>query len=115
MVSARVAMGGRASAWKGSRRSVIAPLQGWHFRRVSVPRALPWAKLFRPVGALYALLDQALKGRHIIAQGNALGPGQIKSSKPCKGEIMRCHDYRATPGAIPLLPPRVQNATFYGG
>jgi len=50
--------------------------------RNGIPRALPWAKVFRPVGALYLLLDKALKGRHIIAQGNALGPNRIKSSKP---------------------------------
>jgi len=50
--------------------------------RDGISRVLPWAKLFRPVGALYVLLDRALKGRHIIAQGNALGPRRIESSKP---------------------------------
>jgi hypothetical protein len=47
-----------------------------------VPRALPWATLFRPVGAWHLLLDGALKGRHIIAQGNALGPNPIEPSEP---------------------------------
>jgi hypothetical protein len=46
------------------------------------PRAVPWATLFRPVGAWRFLPDGALKGRHIIAQGNALGPNRIESSKP---------------------------------
>jgi hypothetical protein len=46
------------------------------------PRALPWAKVFRPVGAWHVPLDEALKGRHMMAQGNALGPCRIKPSKP---------------------------------
>jgi hypothetical protein len=70
----------------------VAALRGWtlydaftgllEVGRDGVPRALPWAKVFRPVGALYVLLDRALKGRHIIAQGNALGPSRIELSKP---------------------------------
>ena len=35
-----------------------------------------------PVGARALLLDGALKGRNIIAQGNALGSNRIESFKP---------------------------------
>ncbi len=35
---------------------------------MACPRALPWAKLFRPFGAV-----KSPKGLYTIAQGNALG------------------------------------------
>lgn len=38
-----------------------------------VPRASPWAMLFRPVAAQQVVHPQALKGRHTIALGNAQG------------------------------------------
>ena len=74
--------------WPGTRgggaRALYYALTGLpEAGRDGIPRALPWAVLFRPVGAFYLPSDlpaaglrqagQALKGRLIIAQGNALG------------------------------------------
>ncbi len=86
--------------------------------RDGIPRALPWAKLFRPVGALHLLLDKALKGRHSIAQGNALGPNPIESSKPCKGAISHATIIEPHPTgnrqhfSVYLLPVRGRPADF---
>jgi len=53
--------------------------------RDGLPRALPWAKLFRPVGAWHLLLDPALKGRHIVALGNAQGTRSNRIIQALKG------------------------------
>ena len=62
--------------------------------------AVSGTKVFRPVGASDALFGQALKGRNSIAQGNALGPRQIKSAKPCRDAIMQVHYGKAAGGPL---------------
>jgi len=53
--------------------------------RDGLPWALLWAKLFRPVGACHLLLDPALKGRHIVALGNAQGTRSNRIIQALKG------------------------------
>jgi len=83
-------------------RGYMAPLQGWLAWGWS-PRASPWAMLYCPVGAGRVFRGQALKGRAIIALGNAQGT-------LCHRAIQALKERNNT---MPLKQSRTKNHSLY--